>query len=448
MALDVNAPIPGDPYGRTPASFGFQVATNPQTGQQSFYLPGSEIVNIGTMAGAPLDVGGPMGWYGQIQNADPSLGWTSTTDPMQALTGWLRQYRDISVSPTYDPYGGGAFIDPATLGYAERLPTFNESGNLGTFLQGLIQSPIGLAAGSAAAPYISEALGFGGVPTGEGVATTAAGDAAPQIQYTAQQPGVPPVEEAFSTTVTQVPDTYLTQQQLYDLGTAPFPETVTPESAATTDALARAAETAGAGAGLGGLAAALKSYAPLISALTGVAGLGLGAYQASKAGQQGRLAAGQIAQLPSARQLPAIAQQAQQAATTAAQTGQLPPGQQAQYQQLSRDAVERAKALSRRAGIADSSTATALQTQAETAATNAQQAALQNYINQQTSLALSALTGSNTPLMAAIQAQMTADANSAALMQRYFATGGQLLTSAMSPTYYPYGYPPAAVTPS
>ena len=195
MALDVNSPIPGDPYGRTPASFGFQVATNPQTGQQSFYLPGSEIVNIGTMAGAPLDVGGPMGWYGQIQNADPSLGWTSTTDPMQALTGWLRQYRDISVSPTYDPSGGGAFIDPASLGYAERLPTFNESGNLGTFLQGLIQSPIGLAAGSAAAPYISEALGFGGVPTGEGVATTAAGDAAPQIQYTAQQPGVPPVEE-------------------------------------------------------------------------------------------------------------------------------------------------------------------------------------------------------------------------------------------------------------
>ena len=149
MALDVNAPIPGDPYGRTPASFGFQVATNPQTGQQSFYLPGSEIVNIGTMAGAPLDVGGPMGWYGQIQNADPSLGWTSTTDPMQALTGWLRQYRDISVSPTYDPSGGGAFIDPASLGYAERLPTFNESGNLGTFLQGLIQSPIGAAAASA-----------------------------------------------------------------------------------------------------------------------------------------------------------------------------------------------------------------------------------------------------------------------------------------------------------
>ena len=215
-----------------------------------------------------------------------------------------------------------------------------------------------------------------------------------------------------------------------------------PESAATTDALARAAETAGAGAGLGGLAAALKSYAPLISALTGVGGLGLGAYQASKAGQQGRQAAAQIAQLPSAQQLPVIAQQAQQAAATAAQTGQLPPGQQAQYQQLSRDAVERAKALSRRAGIADSSTATALQTQAETAATNAQQAALQNYINQQTSLALSALTGSNTPLMAAIQAQMTADANSAALMQRYFATGGQLLTSAMSPTYYPYGYPP------
>jgi hypothetical protein len=226
-----------------------------------------------------------------------------------------------------------------------------------------------------------------------------------------------------------------------DLGYTPAPTDVGLSEQAGLQYFPQAAGTA---AGAGGLAAALKSYAPLISALTGVGGLGLGAYQASKAGQQGRQAAAQIAQLPSAQRLPAIAQQAEQAATTAAQTGQLPPGQQAQYQQLSRDAVERAKALSRRAGIADSSTATALQTQAETAATNAQQAALQNYINQQTSLALSALTGSNTPLMAAIQAQMTADANSAALMQRYFATGGQLLTSAMSPTYYPYGYPPAA----
>ena len=439
MALDVNAPIPGDPYGRTPASFGFQVATNPQTGQQSFYLPGSEIVNIGTMAGAPLDVGGPMGWYGQIQNADPSLGWTSTTDPMQALTGWLRQYRDISVSPTYDPSGGGAFIDPASLGYAERLPTFNESGNLGTFLQGLIQSPIGAAAGAAAAPYISEALGFGGVPTGEGVATTAAGDIGAGDFIRVGEDVTAPTVTASGEPLADVGKTIA--ETGADLGYTPAPTDVGLSEQAGLQYFPQAAGTA---AGLGGLAAALKSYAPLISALTGVGGLGLGAYQASKAGQQGRQAAAQIAQLPSAQQLPVIAQQAQQAAATAAQTGQLPPGQQAQYQQLSRDAIERAKALSRRAGIADSSTATALQTQAETAATNAQQAALQNYINQQTSLALSALTGSNTPLMAAIQAQMTADANSAALMQRYFATGGQLLTSAMSPTYYPYGYSPAA----
>ena len=439
MALDVNAPIPGDPYGRTPASFGFQVATNPQTGQQSFYLPGSEIVNIGTMAGAPLDVGGPMGWYGQIQNADPSLGWTSTTDPMQALTGWLRQYRDISVSPTYDPSGGGAFIDPASLGYAERLPTFNESGNLGTFLQGLIQSPIGAAAGAAAAPYISEALGFGGVPTGEGVATTAAGDIGAGDFIRVGENVTEPIVTASGEPLADVGKTIA--ETGADLGYTPAPTDVGLSDQAGLQYFPQAAGTA---AGAGGLAAALKSYAPLISALTGVGGLGLGAYQASKAGQQGRQAAAQIAQLPSAQQLPVIAQQAQQAAATAAQTGQLPPGQQAQYQQLSRDAIERAKALSRRAGIADSSTATALQTQAETAATNAQQAALQNYINQQTSLALSALTGSNTPLMAAIQAQMTADANSAALMQRYFATGGQLLTSAMSPTYYPYGYSPAA----
>jgi len=439
MALDVNAPIPGDPYGRTPASFGFQVATNPQTGQQSFYLPGSEIVNIGTMAGAPLDVGGPMGWYGQIQNADPSLGWTSTTDPMQALTGWLRQYRDISVSPTYDPSGGGAFIDPASLGYAERLPTFNESGNLGIFLQGLIQSPIGAAAGAAAAPYISEALGFGGVPTGEGVATTAAGDIGAGDFIRVGENVTEPIVTASGEPLADVGKTIA--ETGADLGYTPAPTDVGLSEQAGLQYFPQAAGTA---AGAGGLAAALKSYAPLISALTGVGGLGLGAYQASKAGQQGRQAAAQIAQLPSAQQLPVIAQQAQQAAATAAQTGQLPPGQQAQYQQLSRDAIERAKALSRRAGIADSSTATALQTQAETAATNAQQAALQNYINQQTSLALSALTGSNTPLMAAIQAQMTADANSAALMQRYFATGGQLLTSAMSPTYYPYGYSPAA----
>ena len=304
-----------------------------------------------------------------------------------------------------------------------------------------------LGAGEAATAAAPEALGASGglydLPGAlGGGAATAAGDIGAGDFIRVGEDVTPPTVTASGGPLEGVGKTIA--ETGADLGYTPAPTDVGLSEQAGLQYFPQAAGTP---AGPGGLAAALKSYAPLISALTGVAGLGLGAYQASKAGQQGRQAAAQIAQLPSAQRLPAIAQQAEQAATTAAQTGQLPPGQQAQYQQLSRDAIERAKALSRRAGIADSSTATALQTQAETAATNAQQAALQNYINQQTSLALSALTGSNTPLMAAIQAQMTADANSAALMQRYFATGGQLLTSAMSPTYYPYGYPPAAVTP-
>ena len=153
MAYDPNAPIPNDPYGRTPANFGFQTAINPQTGQEQFFLPASEIANISSQFGQGF-IGDPSTWASQVQNADQEQGVYGTQDPLQYLQGLYRQTRDININPVLDPSTGGAFIDPATLGYAPRLDIGEK---FPTGLKGalqftgdvLTQTPIGTAALSA-----------------------------------------------------------------------------------------------------------------------------------------------------------------------------------------------------------------------------------------------------------------------------------------------------------